>query len=494
MGIIQRQALRNTLINFAGNILGGLTRVVMPVLNISPAQIGLMTLLDFISGIFVTIFTLGFDQVMIKLFPRFRDDDRGHYGFFAFGIFLSLFGIGISFILFYLFGEYFLKEDHDVDLYQRFSFLIFPMIFFRIIFVNIDSYTRMLFNTVIGVFLENFLSKVVIAFALIAFALKWADFDWLIYLYSIAFCLPGFGVLLYAFINTKKIVFPQREVFTKGHRKEIYNYAVFGLLMGASSSIIIYVDSLMIGGMISLKAVGFYSIFFMAARFILIPGRSINRIATVVIAEAWEKNDLKTIREIYQKSSVNLMLIASYLLGIGLISIAPVMSLSEGFDPYLPYVNLFLILGVGFLIEMATGVNMAIIATSSHYQYNTYFNILMALMVIGLNLILIPSYNLFGCALASMISMSLVNFMRWFLLFRKYNLQPFGRSFLKPFLLGLVFLIVCNYVDYSMPAIPKLILNFILLSIIFWTIVVRFKLSEDVNKWLLKMRLKFFKN
>lgn len=491
MGIIQKQALRSTIINFIGATFGGLTRVIMP-LFITPAQLGLLTLLDFISGAFVTIFGMGYDQVLIKLFPKYRNEENGHHGFLLFGFFLSLVGITISFILFYLFGDYFLKEDSDIELYHRFSFLIFPLIFFRIIFYNIDGYARMLFNTFIGVFLETFLSKVVIISALAAFALAWIEFDQLVYLYALSFCVPGFLVMLFALKKTKKIVLPRREIFEKAQRKDIYQYILFGLLMGASGSIVIYIDGLMIGKMLSLEEVAFYTIFFFAARFILIPGRAINRIAAVILAEAWQKNDSETIRDVYQKSCVNQLLIGAFLLGVGWTCLDPALSLSPKFAEYAPYKSVFLILGLGLLIEMATGVNTAIIATSKKYKYNTWFNIALAVLVIVLNYILIIKYQLFGAAIASMIAMGVINLMRWYFLYRTYQLQPFNFNFLKGLVLAVAFLLFCYFFSYDANPLLKIVLNLFALTIIFWGLVVGLKLSVDVNKWLLKMKQKFF--
>ena len=85
MGIIQKQALRTTVINFIGAGFGAVTRILMPII-ISPAQVGLLNLLDSISGIFVTIFSLGFEQILAKMFPSYRDDEKGHHGFLVFGI------------------------------------------------------------------------------------------------------------------------------------------------------------------------------------------------------------------------------------------------------------------------------------------------------------------------------------------------------------------------------------------------------------------------
>ncbi|MBI3135568.1 MAG: polysaccharide biosynthesis C-terminal domain-containing protein [Bacteroidetes bacterium] len=492
MGIIQRQALRNTIINFAGAVLGGIVRMLTPLVVPSNSEVGLMSLLDSISGLFVTLFSMGYNQILVKLFPKYRNEEGGHHGFLLLGIMLSIIGIGISATIFYFFGDYLPNSNTDMALFKKFGFLIFPMIFFRIIFLNVDSYAKMLYNTFIGVFLDTFLSKVFIAVSLVLYVLTLISFDYFIYFYALSFCIPGVLVMLFAFIRTKKIVMPSRELRAPAERKKIYGYILFGMLMGASGSIVVYVDQLMISNMMSFEMVGIYTILFFAARFILIPSNGIIRIAQVVISEAWERDDRKTISEVYEKSCVNLMLIAVFLLGLGWTVIQPVFSLHPKYADYIPHSYIFLILGIGIAVEMATGVNAAIIASSKHYRYNMYFNVVLAVLVIALNYVLISHYQLIGAAIASVISMTVVNFGRWLLLFRAYNLQPFNLNFLKALILCIAYLFFTFFLDYEAHPFVKIALNTILLSIVFWGAVVLLKLSVDINKWLLKMRTKFF--
>ena len=435
---------------------------------------------------------MGYDQILIKLFPKYRDDENGHNGFLAFGIFLSLFGILLSSILFYFFGESIIKKD-DLELFRRFSILIFPLIFFRIIFYNLDGYVRMLYNTTIGVFLERFLSKVVIGACLILFGLAWISFDNLVYLYALAFCLPGIIIVVFSFYKTNKLVLPNPEIYQKSNRKKLYEYITFGLLMGASGSIVVYIDGFMITKMLSLEALGYYSIFFFAARFIIIPAQGIGRISMTILAEAWEKNDRKTIADVYQKSCVNQLLIGAFLLGLGWTLLTPALELHLKLADYAPHKIVFLILGTGLVIEMATGVNSVIIAATEKYKFNTYFNIALAAVLIVLNYFFITAYDLIGAAVASALGMTFINLLRWYFLVKNYQLQPFGKDFFKALALSLTFVVGCYFLHYQGNPILRILINTCVLTLLFWGIVVAFKLSPDVNTWLLKMKKKSYK-
>lgn len=491
MGIIQRQALRNTIINFAGATLGGITRMILPIVVPGKAEFGLLSLLDSISGIFVTVFSLGYNTILAQIFPKYRNEQNGHFGFLMFGIFLSLIGISISFVIFYFFGHHLINDDADLALYQRFYLLIFPMIFFRILFHNVEGYMKMLYQTFIGTFLDTFLSRFFILIAIVTYGFMLMTFDQFVFLYAFSFCIPGLIVLLFAFVKTKKITLPKKELFEKKQTRKIQEYIAFGMLIGASGSIVIYVDQLMLTKMISLEMMGVYTLFFFAARFIMIPGTSILRIAQVILADSWKEKNMKNIDEVYTKSCINQLLLAAYLLGTGWVLLDSVLQLHPKFEDYQPYQYLFLILGSGILIEMATGVNAAVIGTSPLYKYNMYFNVVLAILAVVLNYFFISSYMLTGAAIASVIAMTVVNFFRWLLLYKKFGLQPFKGKFFKAFIFSIAFLFACIFINYDANPYLKMALNLTLFTLLFWIPAIAFNLSDDVNKWLRKMKAKY---
>lgn len=492
VGIIQRQALRNTVINFVGAGFGAISRMAMPIV-LTEWQVGLLGLLDSISGFFVTIFSMGFEQVLAMLFPLYRNEESGHHGFLMFGILLSLLGTCFAGIIYYFFGDLFIGADDPGAVYfHSFAILIFPLILFRILFRNIDGYARMLFNTVIGVFLEGFITKVLLIAGLMAFAVSWIDLSYLMYFYAFNLSLPGIIVLIYALIKTKKISMPDRAIYARAERSRLSSYIVFGMLTGASLSVVFYVDSLMVTRMISVEAFGIYSILYFAARILVIPSRGISRISAVVLAESWKKNDLQNIREVYTKSCLNQLLIGAFLLGVGWACIGPAMSLTPKYASYLDHVYVFLFLGIGLVVEMATGVNAAIISTSKKYRFETYFNLALAVLIIVFNYFLIKLYALEGAAIASMMAMIVINFLRWTFLVKTYQFQPFDGRFLKALILSVVFVTGCHFLRYEMNPWLTILLNGVGLTFLFWGTVIALKLSPDINQWLLKMKNKFF--
>lgn len=492
MGIIQKQALRASVVNFIGVGFGAVSRLSMPIV-LSEAQIGLLQLLDSISGVFANIFSLGYTQILLMLFPKYRDDETGHHGFLVFGILLSLLGIAMSCLVYLAFGDYYFNSTNSSVWFKSFSFLIFPLIFFRILFRNLDGYVRMLFNTVLGVFLEMFINKILLLLGLVAFALSWINYDHLVYVFTFILCLPGLIIIIFSFAKADKIKLPHKALFIPSNKKLMVQYSMFGVFTGLSGSVVLYVDSLMVNKMISIEALGVYATFYFAARLLVIPAVAINRISAVVIAESWKNDDMESIQTVYEKSCLNQLILGAFLFGVGWACMDPVLGLSAKLDNYAEFQYVFFFLGLGLLFEMMTGANAAIISTSAKYKFETYFNLMLAALVIFLNYFFIIKYQVVGAAIASAIAMTLINISRFWFLKKVYRLQPFKSQFLKAFIICGLFVSIACFLDYDANPITKILLNGIGLTVVFWSVILGLKISPDMNDWLSKIYVKFVK-
>lgn len=493
MGIIQKQATRSTLINFIGIGFGSITRFVMPFV-LEQAQIGILLILDSISKVFIVILNFGYNLILRKLFPKYRDEKNGHAGFLALGLIISLVGSFIGIVMFFLLKDsYFGDKLSGNSLIRPFIFLIPILMFFRILFMNLDGYVRMLFKTVIGSFLEGFVSKIIFLLSLILYLYTTVDFEYFVYLYCFALITPGLVILFYAFFITKKITLPSTELM-KEHGAIKY-YILFGALTGASGAIVQYIDVLMLEKIIPINAedeIGVYSFFFFAAALIIIPHRGIAKISAVVVAESWKGNDLKNLQSIYEKSALNMLIIGGYLFIVGWACLDSALEF-EKLQSYAYGKYVFFFLGVGKLIELSTGVNSEIISASEKYKYNTYFNFLLAILAIVLNLYFISDYGILGAAFATLIAVAIINLLRGLFLYKAYKLIPFNKAFFKALIVVLIFIAISFALNYNINPILEIAINFSLITLLYWVVIIKLNISSDINTWLLKLKTRFIK-
>jgi O-antigen/teichoic acid export membrane protein len=146
--------------------------------------------------------------------------------------------------------------------------------------------------------------------------------------------------------------------------------------------------------------------------------------ATPQIAQAWKDKDLAKLDRLYKKTALNLLVIASGILGVVILNI-PIFIHVLG-PNYAGMSMLMLILGLSKLVDLGTGMNTQILQLSKHWMIDLLTNMFFVIVSIFLNYYLTKSYGILGTAIGSFIAVVLFNFIRFFYIKRIYALQPFS--------------------------------------------------------------------
>ena len=490
MGIIKRQSIKGTIYSYIGTVIGFITAGILFPRFLSTEKIGLLTLLASYSTLFSVFASFGFTSVIIRLFPYFRDEINRHHGFFFLTAAVTVSGYLVTIILFFLLKPLIIKDSiEQSQLFVDYLYLIPPLILFLLLFSIFDSYNRALFNATYGTFLTEVFQRLLILILIVLFISGLTSSHHFIILYTIALCLPG-ALIFYPIINRKQFILnPELNYINRNLRKEIISVSAFGIIIGYSNIIIQRVDTIMINSMIDLSATGIYSISLLFGSIVSLPSRSLNRISTSVISDAWKINDLENIRLIYFKSCLNQTIIG------GLVFAGVWANISNVFH-ILPmqfvsgkYVIFFF--GLSALISMISGVSSSIINLSKYYRFNTYFTLAFGLLVVVTNLILIPRFGITGAALAAMISNFSYRLMHLLFLYIKFRLFPYDKKIVT----ALTIVVLTYLFSLLIPELSYFILDIIvrssLMVIIFVSLIVLLKVSKDIDDVIMLIINKF---
>lgn len=256
--------------------------------------------------------------------------------------------------------------------------------------------------------------------------------------------------------------------------------SLFSILNGFSVIMIQNVDVIMINKMLGLEAAGVYAIVFFFGIAVSLPARSIYKIANVAAAEAWKNDDRKTLKDIYEKSCLTLFVIGSFLfLGIWL-NIGNIMQII-GLD-YLSGKWVIFFIGLGCLLDMATGANSSLMGTSKYYKVQSYLLLILVVVLVALNLVLIPLWGLTGAAISSAAALGLLNLMRFLFLWIKYDLQPYNLRFVYVILIGVVSFAISYAIPVKFHFILDILIRSTVFSLLFLLPVYFFRISDDLNK------------
>jgi O-antigen/teichoic acid export membrane protein len=481
LGQIKEQTIKGSVFSYFGVLLGfAISGLLLPKL-FTTGENGLIKLLIAYSSMFAQFATLGFTYATGRLFSYFRDEKTNHHGFFGLTMLVMVAGFIVSIISFYFLKDFILNDSKDgSELLSDYLIFLVPLIFFTLLYLMLDSYFKMLFQTVIGTFVKEFLLRFLILASILLFYLEVINFREFILAYIIANSLPGLILLVAVLISGKVNWKPDFTFIKPDLARSLSSMSFYGIMIGFSGIMILNIDSIMISKMVGIEATGIYAITYFFGTLIIIPSRSLRKIAGTILAEAWRKNDLETIASVYRKSSIN-QLIIGILIFIGLWG-----NIHNVFEilPAVYKAGMWVIFFVALtnLIEMTSGVSEIMIQTSKNYRYGAFLFAVFLLLVLVFNFIFIKSMGLVGAAVANTVSYIIYNIMRYVYIYRNYGMQPFSFKHVYAVLAGIFVYGISLLVPIFGHYIPDIAVRSTLMVVVYGFIVYKLNLSEDINQ------------
>ena len=481
MGLIRRQSIAGTIYSYIGVVLGFIITAILYTRALTTDQVGLLRVMVSYATLFAMFASLGFNSVTIRLFTHFRDQAKGHHGFLGLSLIISFAGFVISALIYLALRHFILARGVEgSELFDTYFYYVVPLIFFTLMFNTLDTYYRVLYNAVKGIMVKEVAQRIVILGVIFAYFLGLISFHATVLLYVAALIFPALWLFISLAVQKQLFLRPDFAFIGKDLRREMTSVAFFGIVASFSGVVVMNIDILMINHLEGLSAAGIYTVTFYFATLILIPLRTMGKISAVVIADAWKANDLETIASIYRKSSLSLSFIG-FLLFIGIWgNIENVFQMIS--TEYLPGKYVILLVGLANLTDVALGVNPHIIVNSKHYRFLSYSMIFFVACLVISNLLLIPPYGIVGAALASLISKTIYNGIKYIYLYRKFGIQPFDIKFL----LLIVVALFAYFISTLMPALSNYILDIAvrsaLITALFTLPAYWFRISDDVNE------------
>lgn len=480
MGIIIRQSFWNTLVSYAGVILGAINVIWLFPTILGDTQFGVTRLLLSASLIAAQVAQLGMGNVTFRFFPVFQDPSSGHRGFLKILLLVPVLGFLLYLALFILFRDTIASQfSQNAPLFVQYDLFLIPLVGFTLFFNVFDAWLRSVYRTVSGSILRDVVLRLMQMLAIGLYWLGLVDF----YGFVVAFTAVHAVVLLFIVMWTwycgELTLNSTYAPLTPSTNREMQIYAGYAIMGGISAIAIANIDLLMVGAFLGEAQAGYYAIAFFIGTFISIPERSISKISYPVIAQAFQNNDKALIASVYARTSLNQMIIG-LLIFIGIwANIHNAIALLP--DGFLVAKNVIVIISAAKLIDMATGANSIILLNSPWYKFDLVLNVLLVVLTIATNLLLIPTMGIDGAAWASFITISVYNATKFVYIKMKLGLQPFKPAILKVFVAGAV-----SYgVSAIMPAMASVLVDLVLRSAIittlFGAIIISWKTSEDVT-------------
>lgn len=456
---------------------------------LTPDEIGLLSVLLDTANLFAAFIPLGSKSIFVKYLPYFQKDEDSPRGLLFLGVAISAIGFLIFLVVFFIFQtplqEYY-AQSTDAKLFSRYLLFLIPLVLFRVIYILGWGYSRALKKNVFNNFIKEIVVRVLTACLILGYAYHLFDLDGMVFLYVTIYFISGAIMTFYIFRLGELKLKPRLEKLRDGKGKEIFYFGLFAVMTGAGSIILRSADSLLITSLKGTYAAGVYSVAFFIGLVIELPRRSISQITGPFIAEAAERNNTRQIASLYHKSSINQFLVGSIMLICVWVNIDDLFALIPKGNIYEEGKYVVLFIGLGKLFDMSMGVNNEIIQNSPYYRFNFYTMTLLGILGVTTNIILIPILGIEGAAIASLISIFLVNTFKGIFIKYRFGLQPFGKNSL----LALVISGIAYFFALVLPDTGLKILNVLykssLTTLLFLGLSYALNISEDINQLIKK--------
>jgi O-antigen/teichoic acid export membrane protein len=259
--------------------------------------------------------------------------------------------------------------------------------------------------------------------------------------------------------------------------KQIIRYAFYIILAGSAGTILLDIDKFMIPQKELIAQAAYYAVAVYVGSVVEAPGRAMAQIVQPLTAQALNKNDMKEVASLYQKTHINLLLISGLLFLLINVNIKELYEIiPEKFSGGLWVV---LMISTAKLYHMFLGNNGAIISNSKYYKILLPYGVVMALTVMALNYWLIDLIGIDGAALSTLFTVLVFNSIKLWYVKRKFGLLPMTRKTYLLLLLLVIFFIGFYFWEFPFHPIINIVLKSFLLGVMYLIVTVKLKIAEE---------------
>lgn len=482
MGIVIKQSFNNTLILFLGFGIGGLNVLFLYTHFLDAAYFGLITFLLSTANMIMPLMVFGMQHTIIKFFSSYSNKEEQD-NFLWTAILLPLLVIipfALVGVIFYQNIAAFLSRENIII--EQYTFTIFLVSICMGYFEVFYAWSRVQLQSVFGNFIKEVFARLCVSFLLFAVYLDMINEEEFIYAVVIVYFLRVVIMKIYAF----HLYFPKiGRIQLPGNIKEIMTFSLYIIMAGSAGTILLEIDKFMIPQMKEIAEVAYYAVGVYIASVIGIPSRAMQQIINPITAKALNANNLEEVDDLYRKSSLNLLIVGGLLfllINVNITELYKIINKPE----YTAGIYVVLVISISELIKLSLGTNGAILTNSKYYRMLFYYAIGMAVSVVVLNKILIDMMGIHGAALATFIVVAVFSMLKLFYVKLKMKLQPFtSKTLILLAIIGLLYL-VFGFVTLPFNPFLNILIKSSLLTVIFLFLVIRIKLSAEMNQMLFK--------
>ena len=476
MGVVVSQSAKNLFTTYLGFGIGAINTLFLYTNFLTPEYYGLVGFLLSAANLIWPLMAFGVHNTLVKFYTSYdskEDRDKLLSVILWLPLAISLL-LGIVGAIFYdLLLDYFSDNDGIVKPYIWLIFVIaLATSYFEIFF----SWAKVHYKSVFGNFMKEVFHRSCISLLLVAVYFGYLSIENFVYAIGGVFILRLVIMKIYAF----SLYFPKLSFSFPHNRSFILKYSALILIAGSVAMVLLDLDKVMIERFLPIEMVAVYGIAVYISSVIAVPSRAMHQITYPMTASLLNNRDKKGLLELYEKSSLNLLIIS------GLIFLLIVTNISQLYqlipDEYQISFSIVILISCVKLYDNLLGNNNSILFNSDYYRLVLGIGVFLAALAFVLNILLIPEFGLLGAALATFLAFACYNTIKLVIVQKKFKIHPFTRETFYGILLILVFTFGFYFWDFQWHPVVNIVLKSGIIALLYVLIIYLLKLSPDINR------------
>lgn len=506
MGIVIKQSIRGTIVNYVGIAIGFLTTFFVLTAYLTQEEIGLSRVLIDAAILFSSFAQLGTSSSIIRFFPFFKDEDKKHHGFFFWTLVVPLVGFLVFLIVAKLLQNTIIQTfSKNSELFVTYYRYVFPLALFMLYQGVFEANANVLMRIVVPKFVREVGVRVGLLIAYLLYG-YWhvIDLNGLVIGFCITYFIAAVVDFFYLFTLGKISFKPDFSIFTKPLLKDIVFYTLFLLLNAITVNVMPMLNTFFLSAGMGLAFTGIYAIANYIATVVEVPNRSLNAIVQPEISESFKNKDYAHAETLCKSVSLHLMLSSALIFFFIWINIDALFMLLPNGEQYEAGKSVVVILGIAKIIGSTLFVSSSALNYSKYYYWSLFFTLILTGSAILLNVLLIPRMGMDGAAMSQLLSYTLFYLLLLILVKIKLGINILSLAHVKVIVL-LIGLVIMNHlcqgyigpVFFKLPCSEKvaffaesIVRSLFLLMASIW-VCYKWNISDEINRIIRKaLRIK----
>ena len=485
MSQIRKQSIISTVFVYAGFAIGFINTYLFTRTGslFTPSEYALTNIFIVVGNLMFAFANMGMLSAVAKFYPYYYDNiEKKKNDLLTWTLAINIIGFILVVIAGIVFKDLVIRKfgERSPD-FVKYYFWIFPFGFALTMFSLFEIFAWNIGKSIITNFLREVLFRIITTLLILVISFKLMNgFDSFIKMYSFSYGLVALALVVYMVSKNELTITFRISRVTRKFYKKIISLSTLIYLYGIVLMISVFIDSIIIMSLKGLEALGIFTLGSVISGLVQAPQRGAVAASTAALSRAWKDKDYSKINRIYQRSGLNLLIASLGIFILIWLNYTDAVTTFHLKPAYLASQWIFFFLGLARVIDLGTGVNSQIIATSNYWRFELLSGVILLAISIPLNYTLVKKFGIVGAGYSSVIAFSIYNLLRILFLQRKFNMQPFSVKTIYVIFLGLLSYLACYYLLYNFHQLEGMILKSLLFIILYAGSIIYLKVSPDV--------------